>query len=42
MRRLADARALDAAALRGLSAGARELVTGWLKSGWLQRVKMAS
>lgn len=42
MRRLADARSLDAAALRGLSAGARELVMGWLQSGWLQRMKMAS
>ena len=41
MRRLADARSLDVAALSGLSAGARELVMGWLQSGWLQRVKMS-
>ncbi len=35
MRRLADTRALDEAAMRRLSAGARELVTGWVQSGWL-------
>ena len=42
MRRLADARALDAPALRGLSPGARELLLGWLQSGWLQRLDTAS
>ncbi len=42
MRRLADARALDASALRGLSPGARELLLGWLQSGWLQRLDTAS
>ena len=42
MRRLADARVLDASALRGLSTGARELLLGWLQSGWLQRLDTAS
>ena len=35
MRRLADTRALDAAGMRRLSPGARELVLGWVRSGWL-------
>ena len=38
MRRLADARSLDAAAARQLSAGARELVLGWAQAGWLHSV----
>lgn len=36
MRQLADARALGAAACARLSAGAREVVQGWLADGWLQ------
>jgi 50S ribosomal protein L16 3-hydroxylase len=35
MRRLADSRALDAAAMRRLSPGAGELVAGWVQAGWL-------
>jgi 50S ribosomal protein L16 3-hydroxylase len=38
MRRLADARSLDAASARQLSAGARELVVGWAQAGWLHSV----
>jgi 50S ribosomal protein L16 3-hydroxylase len=38
MRRMADARSLDAAAARQLSAGARELVLGWAQAGWLHSV----
>ena len=35
MRRLADTRALDAPACARLSAGARELLDGWARAGWL-------
>jgi len=36
MRRLADRRALDAAEVDALSAGARELLADWLAAGWVQ------
>ena len=36
MRRLADTRALDAAACLRLSVAARQVVEGWLEAGWLQ------
>ncbi len=35
MQRLADTRALDARACARLSAGARELLDGWARAGWL-------
>jgi 50S ribosomal protein L16 3-hydroxylase len=38
MRRLADARSLDAAAARQLSNDARALVLGWAQAGWLHSV----
>lgn len=38
MRRLADARSLDAASARQLSAGARALVLGWAQAGWLHSI----
>ncbi|MFN7726796.1 MAG: JmjC domain-containing protein [Rubrivivax sp.] len=41
MRQLADARQLDAAALKGLSAGAAELLAGWVDDGWLHAVPAA-
>lgn len=36
MRQLADARMLDARGCTALSAGARDVVLGWLEDGWLQ------
>jgi 50S ribosomal protein L16 3-hydroxylase len=38
MRRLADARSLDAAATKQLSADARALALGWAQAGWLHSV----
>ena len=38
MKQLADARHLGAPALKGLSAGAIELLSGWVASGWVHAV----
>jgi len=35
MRRLADARSLDAADVARLSTGARDLVADWCEAGWM-------